>query len=455
MLITAVALCLLNLIAAVSTRNLVFRSNAASMQDKAQLVASSLAGLDELTQERVAQTMEVLADLRSTRVVVTDASGRMVYDSRAEGQSKQVYFLLPEVVQALEGNDVFYCQYTGEAVESHAAAPVLYYDAPMGAVYLMAYDTDQGTLIASLEGNLLKITVLLELAVILISLLFSSAFSRRMNRVLDSIRTVRAGDYTHQLEMTGHDEVSQLAQEFNELTDRLHESEQLRRRFVSDASHELKTPLASIKLLADSILQNEMDSETVREFVADISTEADRLTRLSVRLLELTKLDAQVMQPREVVDVSGTVRQVLKMLRPQLEQQHIEASCDLADGATILATEDDLYQIVFNLAENGIKYNRPGGALLLQVERRDETVILTVADTGIGIPDDAMAHIFERFYRVDKARSRQAGGTGLGLSIVHDMAERHFGTIEVAHRDPVGTRFRVTFPLFAVEEEPE
>ena len=316
MLITAVALCLLNLIAAVSTRNLVFRSNAASMQDKAQLVASSLAGLDELTQERVAQTMEVLADLRSTRVVVTDASGRMVYDSRAEGQSKQVYFLLPEVVQALEGNDVFYCQYTGEAVESHAAAPVLYYDAPMGAVYLMAYDTDQGTLIASLEGNLPKITVLLELAVILISLLFSSAFSRRMNRVLDSIRTVRAGDYTHQLEMTGHDEVSQLAQEFNELTDRLHESEQLRRRFVSDASHELKTPLASIKLLADSILQNEMDSETVQEFVADISTEADRLTRLSARLLELTKLDAQVMQPREVVDVSGTVRQVLKMLRP-------------------------------------------------------------------------------------------------------------------------------------------
>ena len=93
------ALWLLNLIAAVSTRNLVFRSNAASMQDKAQLVASSLAGLDELTQERVAQTMEVLADLRSTRVVVTDASGRMVYDSRAEGQSKQVYFLLPEVVQ--------------------------------------------------------------------------------------------------------------------------------------------------------------------------------------------------------------------------------------------------------------------------------------------------------------------------------------------------------------------
>ena len=120
------ALWLLNLIAAVSTRNLVFRSNAASMQDKAQLVASSLAGLDELTQERVAQTMEVLADLRSTRVVVTDASGRMVYDSRAEGQSKQVYFLLPEVVQALEGNDVFYCQYTGEAVESHAAAKVLY-----------------------------------------------------------------------------------------------------------------------------------------------------------------------------------------------------------------------------------------------------------------------------------------------------------------------------------------
>lgn len=449
---TTIALVLLNFITAVSTRNLVYRSNATSMQDKAQLLASSLAGLGELTQERVAQTMEVLADLKSARVVVTESAGQLVYDSCAEGKEALQYFLVPEVVEALAGNDVFFCQYTGDAVESHVAAPVMYYDAPMGAVYLMEYDTDQGALIASLEGNLLKITIILELGVIAVSLFFSSAFSRRIKRVLASIRTVRAGDYTHQLHMRGNDEIVQLAAEFNELTNRLHESEQLRRRFVSDASHELKTPLASIKLLSDSILQNEMDAQTIREFVSDIGAEADRLTRLSAKLLELTKLDAQIAQPCTAVNLCNTAKQVLRMLRPQMEQKQICLQTTFTDDAIIAATEDDVYQIILNLVENAIKYNRPGGMVQLCVCSQADVVTLTVEDNGIGIPEDALPHIFERFYRVDKARSRQAGGAGLGLSIVYDMVQRYSGKITVAQRVPTGTCFQVVFPRLVAEE---
>lgn len=449
---TTIALVLLNFITAVSTRNLVYRSNATSMQDKAQLLASSLAGLGELTQERVAQTMEVLADLKSARVVVTESAGQLVYDSCAEGKEPLQYFLVPEVVEALAGDDVFFCQYTGDAVESHVAAPVMYYDAPMGAVYLMEYDTDQGALIASLEGNLLKITIILELGVIAVSLFFSSAFSRRIKRVLASIRTVRAGDYTHQLHMRGNDEIVQLAAEFNKLTNRLHESEQLRRRFVSDASHELKTPLASIKLLSDSILQNEMDAQTIREFVSDIGAEADRLTRLSAKLLELTKLDAQIAQPCTAVNLCNTAKQVLRMLRPQMEQKQICLQTTFTDDVNIAATEDDVYQIILNLVENAIKYNRPGGMVQLCVCSQADVVTLTVEDNGIGIPEDALPHIFERFYRVDKARSRQAGGAGLGLSIVYDMVQRYSGKITVAQRVPTGTCFQVVFPRLVAEE---
>lgn len=422
------------------------------MQDKVQLLASSLSGLDSFSEENVAQTMDMLADLNSTRIVVTDPSGLIVYDTQTGTQTQTQYFLLPEVVEALSGNDVFFCQYTGDAVESHATAPVMNYDVPIGAVYLMEYDIAQGELITSLEDNLLQITIVLELVVILSSFLFSSAFSRRMNRILESIRIVRAGDYTHSLDMNGHDELKQLSDEFNKLTARLHDSEQLRRQFVSDASHELKTPLASIKLLSDSILQNQMDAETIREFVGDIGNEADRLTRLSSKLLELTRLDAQVEEKREIVDVSETARGVLKMLRPQMVQKQLKLETSLPEGGTILVMEDDLYQIIFNLVENGIKYNKTGGILGVFVLVGSEDVTLTVEDSGIGIPEESMSHIFERFYRVDKARSRQAGGAGLGLSIVHDMVERNYGTIQALHRSPEGTCFRVVFPLFAVEE---
>ena len=143
-LITSVVLLLLNFITAASTRNLVYQSNYTSMQDKVQLLSSSLSGLDSVTEENVTQSMDMLANLNSTRIVVTDPNGLVVYDSLAGEDAAPWYFLLPEVVDALSGNDVFFCRYTGQAVESHAAAPVMSYDDPIGAVYLMEYDTDLG-----------------------------------------------------------------------------------------------------------------------------------------------------------------------------------------------------------------------------------------------------------------------------------------------------------------------
>ena len=245
----------------------------------------------------------------------------------------------------------------------------------------------------------------------------------------------------------------QLAEDFNALSDRLQESEQRRRQFVSDASHELKTPLASIKLMSDSILQNDMDMETVREFVGDIGTEADRLTRMSQKLLELTRVDTTAEEAREVADIQSVARRVERMLRPQMQQRNIRLEDATIPGCTILILEDDLYQILFNLVENAIKYNNDGGMVRLTLQKSEETVTLLVEDSGIGIPPDAAGHIFERFYRVDKARSRQAGGSGLGLSIVWDMVVRNYGSISVKPRPEGGTCFTLSFPLFEIEEE--
>ena len=143
------------------------------------------------------------------------------------------------------------------------------------------------------------------------------------------------------------------------------------------------------------------------------------------------------------------------MLRPVAAQRGITLSCRLSLDCSVLATEDDMYQIIFNLVENAIKYNVNGGKVFVNAWMENDDVTLRVEDTGVGIPDDAREHIFERFYRVDKARSREAGGAGLGLSIVHDMVERNYGTITVEPGDTCGSRFTLVFPYFGVEEVAE
>ena len=431
---------------------MIFSAQHQSLSDKAQLVSTALLQLDELSPSRVASSINAMDDLNTTRSVVTDSSGSAVFDSLEMGNAEGKLVLFPEIVSALQGNDVFYSSYASGAIESRIAFPLVRSGETLGAVYLMQYDTDQGALISALELNVLRISIGLEAAIILVSLFFSTAFSSRLRKILHSVRMMREGDYSHKLNLRGHDELDKLGREFNNLAERLEESEQIRRQFVSDASHELKTPLASIKLLSDSILQNEMDEQTQREFISDIGREADRLGRLSQKLLTLTKLDSAIAEDREILDAAPTIQKVLRMLQPLAQLQQITIDCSLEENCYIMTMEDDLYQIVFNLVENAIKYNREKGHIEVSLYRTKRDVILSVSDTGVGIPKDSMEHIFDRFYRVDKARSRAAGGSGLGLSIVHDMVIRNYGSIDVRDSKDGGTVFTVTFPLFDVQE---
>ena len=442
-LITAAALFLLNLYASTTIRSVTFHAQADSLESKAQLLSNALLQLDELSAGRAAQAVNSMEELHTTRTVVTDAAGVAVYDSLTTGNAEGKTLLFPELVTALEGSDVFFSRYADGAVESHAAVPLMRGGRTLGAVYLMSYDTDQGELIAALERNILRISFALEGGVVLFSLFFSAAFSRRMRAILDQVGRMREGDYSQQPPVRGHDEVERLSRAFNELAARLESSEARRRQFVSDASHELKTPLASIKLLSDSILQNEMDPETQREFIGDIGREADRLGRLTQKLLTLTKLDSSVEEEREVV----------RMLLPLARLRGIGIDTTFEPDCSVMTVEDDLYQIVFNLTENAIKYNRQDGWVGVSVRRAGDQVELRVEDSGAGIPPESMEHIFERFYRVDKARSRAAGGAGLGLSIVHDMVERSYGTITVQARPGGCTIFTVRFPHFDLEED--
>ena len=447
----------LNIYCSEMTDQMFSRSEEASMTEKCQLAASEIASLEVLNQSTVAQAVSQIDSLKVSRLIVTDHTGVAIYDSSTDETAVGKIILFPEVVQALSGDgyDVFNWSYQKGITRSHAAVPVVSYGKLTGCVYMMDHDETEGALIERLQMSILIITIVLEAVVIVISVFYSTAFSARMRKIMTSMQIIREGDYSHKVQMGGRDELTVLGEEFNDLTDRLQTSEAKRRQFVSDASHELKTPLASIKLLSDSIMQNEMDMFTVREFVGDIGREADRLTRMSEKLLSLSRIETQEDSDCEIVYLSPTVERAIRMLEALAFQNGISIMTEMVEDCPVLTIEDDLYQITFNLMENAIKYTPPGGVITLSLYRENDNAVLKISDTGVGIPEDAIGHIFERFYRVDKARSRKSGGSGLGLSIVRNIVERNGGTISVESTLGKGTTFTVIFPAFDTDEEVE
>ena len=455
-LIVAAVLSLLNTYPLLVSRDLVITSKETSLQSQAGFIAGALAVSETLTEEGVEQAMEDLGPMTFNRIMITGPTGLVLYDTEEVGNARGHYALLWEITTALRdtGNDVFRCEYRDGAFRSWAVAPVAYRNMVIGAVYLHERDTEQASLLLGIQNNLRNISFMICAVALVMSVIVSGAITRRIAALLRAIRIVREGEYGHRVVIKGGDELSQLAGEFNELTGRLQTTEEVRRRFVSDASHELKTPLASIRLLTDSILQTgDMDPATVKDFVSDIGEEAERLTRISEKLLTLTRMDSAVAVAEVPVDVKRVVEKVEHMLTPLADEGEVTVETDLQEDCMVLATEDDLYQIAFNLMENAVKYNLPGGSVTVTLRGAGDLVTLTVEDTGVGIPEEDLGKVFERFYRVDKARSRAAGGTGLGLSIVRDTVRQHGGAVTVRRRESEGTCFEVAFPRWYGEEK--
>jgi signal transduction histidine kinase len=196
-----------------------------------------------------------------------------------------------------------------------------------------------------------------------------------------------------------------------------------------------------------------MDMDTIKEFVGDIGNEAERLNRMSSKLLSLSRIESMDDVDSEIINIVPTAERVVRMLSRISQRNNVKVITDFQQDSPVLILEDDLYQILFNLVENGIKYNVAGGTLTITLRREDDDAIISIADTGVGIPSEAIPHLFERFYRVDKARSRKSGGSGLGLSIVRSMVEKNGGSIRVDSIQNEGSTFTVTFPIFDTEGE--
>ena len=227
---------------------------------------------------------------------------------------------------------------------------------------------------------------------------------------------------------------------------------QQQKQFVADASHELKTPLAAIRLLSDSILQTDnMDMATVRDFVTDIGSEAQRLSSITEDLLRLTRLDSGLVDKPKRVEVVPVLEQVMRMMSFLAQDKGTELTYQAEEGCVVMATRGEVHQVIYNLTDNAVKYSGSAGSIRVRLFREGGCVVLTVADNGPGIPEEDLPRVFERFYRVDKARSRAAGGTGLGLSIVQDTVHKRGGTVTATNAPGGGAVFTVRWPDGTVE----
>ena len=438
-----------------STKRVVFSNKRTNLMNEAETIAASLNSNSVLSGNLAQEVINVLGINDTESVLITDEDGIVLYSSDTAGVPVGICALYPEIISALQGKDTFRSVLDNEIFKSYAAMPIVTSGEVVGAVFLMEYDYEQAAVLGTIRHYITNLTLVFLGIGILVYFVFAILTIRKNSKILHSISIVQEGDYTHRIEVNGRDEFAVLASAFNSMTERLERNEQLRRQFVSDASHELRTPLAAIRLLADSIIQYDMNPETLKEFLGDISGEADRLTRMTSKLLGLSALDSRQFEKQELVPVNigESCKKAVRMLTPLGAEHNCVIEESTEDDCFVLANEDDIFQLVLNLTENGIKYSGEDGKVRLIAYTKEEFCYLIVEDNGIGIPESELDRIFERFYRVDKARSRAAGGTGLGLSIVHDTVEKYNGSVTASNRQQGGARFTVSFAAYRLENE--
>ena len=443
--LVAILLTLINTYPTRASRDIVFAEKQSALTNRAAVVSSSLSLLDNLTPDNTRQVLALL-DLRDlTRIVVTDSTGLAVYDSAAENNIRGKYTLYPELVRALDGQAVFYSHYTNEAFLSRAAMPVMSSGKTVGAVYVCESDSERAALIGSIQRRLATITIGIGAAALVVLWFSIKMLTRRITQLADGVRTVQRGDYSFRLTLAGDDELTELGREFNNLTERLETTEAQRRRFVSDASHELKTPLQGIIGSAELIENGMVKPDDLPRFVGHIHTEAARLVTLIDDIIRLSQLDEGGELPTEPVDLLTVSQEAAQTLQDAAAARQVTVSVQ-GEPAVIPGVRRLLYEIVYNLCDNAIKYNRDGGRVDITVVHDADGSSVTVADTGIGIAPEHQARVFERFYRVDKSHSKASGGTGLGLSIVKHAMQLHHGRIELESTPGTGTTIRAIFP---------
>ncbi len=425
-----------------------FEQKKVEVLTSANIIASALS--ESFSEEYITKKIPQLPLEQNSRVIVVDTKSTVIYDSYILTSLKGKTFINSSITTALMKNGKDSGNYYKEDGSWYidAAVPIIKNSKPVGAVFLVLSGDSTEQVITHIRNSILVLGFFIIIVVGIFSTMMASLVTLPVEKLTRFINNMPK-DSLQKVEVTTKDEIGQLALAFNALIDRLAELEDKRRAFVSDASHELKTPLSIIKLLSDSLIQTENpDPEFIKEFLSDMNNEVERLTRIIERLLNLTQMDSKQLNMQFVhTDMKEVMNEICKKLAPLAAKKGIAFSLNMIEDDVILPIErDTLVEAIYNIADNSIKYTEEGGEVVVELSRDLGNVFVSVADSGIGIPKESVQKIFDRFYRVDKARARDTGGTGLGLAIALDAVKLHGGYIEVSSEEGVGSKFTIVLP---------
>ena len=433
-----------------TTLKYLLEKRADELRKSAIVVADRIAEANYVFDESKRMSFDMELERKSVeldlRVIVVDATMTVVGDSKKSEMGKMLW--TPVLVEALNMRNAARPAFDNTLMYA-AAAVTTAEGGVVGAVLLSAPLDEINDLLSEVQRNLVLLTVLLSAIVAVLVFFISQLLIDPLRNVLSIVKKMTDGHLNQRVTLTGHDEFAELGSAFNDMTARLDRVEMTRQEFVSNVSHELKTPLSSMKVLSESLLlQEDVPNEMYREFLTDITSEVDRMTAIINELLTLVRLDrSEPIMNIKQVKINKMIEDILKRLYPLAEQKSIELLFEDVRPVVIDADEIKLSLAVSNLIENGIKYTNDGGTVKVIVDSDHQHAFITVQDTGLGISEEDQQKGFIRFYRVDKTRDRQTGGTGLGLSITHKTVLLHNGSIRVISKENEGSSFIMRLPF--------
>ena len=415
--------------------------------------------LQDTSSEVISAELDQLSGLYDGRVLVINNDLRVVKDTYGISENKTI--ISEEVVRCIKGENTSrydknngYVEMTipitetvtleGGKADTEAKKEIV------RGVMLVSASTDTiGATLEILSRKALLVEVIVILVIIMISILAAKGLFKPFEKITEALNQVQEGYTDDPISVTDCLETEHIGEAFNQVLGRMKMLDTSRQEFVSNVSHELRTPITSMKVLADSLIsQKDAPIELYQEFMTDIAAEIDREDKIITELLSLVKMDRTAADLNiSEVDIDALVELIMRRLRPIAQKRDVEVVYESVRPVTAAVDEVKLTLVISNLVENAVKYNKEHGWVRVRLDADHQYFTVEVADSGVGIPRDSLEHIYERFYRVDKSRSREIGGTGLGLAITRSAILMHRGTIKAESIEGEGTTFTIRIPL--------
>ena len=403
--------------------------------------------LNDTSSQTVNSKLELLSNSYGGRILIVDRDFRIIKDTYGVDEGRTL--VSQKVLNCFKGEDAY--QYDSDSQKLILAVPVKSPDVKQvqGAMMIMASSSEVTATIRELEQKGILIIGIIIVLSLFLAYILSTILVKPLARVTKAIEDLTDGYQQDEICVPDYTETELITDAFNKMLARMKVLDESRSEFVSNVSHELKTPMTSMKVLADSLVgQQGVPEELYQEFMRDITAEIDRENRIITDLLTLVKMDKKNADLQiQHMSINQLLEDILKRLRPIADKRSIDLILDSFRPVEADVDELKFTSAISNLVENAIKYNVDDGWVRVSLDADHKYFYVTVADSGMGIPEDSLSRIFERFYRVDKSHSREIGGTGLGLAITRSTIGMHHGVIKVFSKEGEGTTFSVRVPL--------